>query len=136
MIFVFPIPLFTIDVVAPETVVLDCNNPPDAVTVAIPPLIVTSRPVPKSTVLADPTGVVLSLILIPSPGCAGRLISAEPSIAGSAPVSCPDGMFVSPEPDPENEDAVIIPDVFILIVPDTALDIPAVVAYATEAVET
>lgn len=36
---------------------------------------------------------------------------------------------MSPEPEPENDDAVIIPEVLILIVADTALDIPAVVAY-------
>jgi len=33
---VLPIPLLTIDVVEPETMVLDCKEPPDALTVAMP----------------------------------------------------------------------------------------------------
>jgi hypothetical protein len=106
---VFPIPLFTIEVVTPVTVVLDCKEPPEAVIVAIPELNVTSSPVPKLTVTADPTGVLSSLIAIPVPA-AVTFNNAEPSIAGSDPVNCPAGRLVSPEPDPENDDAVTIPE--------------------------
>ena len=111
----------------PDTVVLDCKEPPDAVIVAIPELNVTSSPVPKLTVVADPTDALSSRIAIPVPA-AVTFRSAEPSIAGNVPVSCPAGRFVRPDPDPENDDAVMMPVVLILIVPDTALDIPAVVA--------
>ena len=114
-----------IDVVTPDTVVLDCKDPPDAVIVAIPELNATSRPVPKLIVVADPTGVLSSRTAIPVP-TAVTLRSAEPSIAGNVPVSCPAGRFVRLDPEPENDDAVMMPVVLILIVPDTALDIPAV----------
>ena len=94
----------------------------------IPALNVTSSPVPKLTVTADPTFTLSSSTTIPVPA-AVTLSSAEPSIAGNVPVSCPAGRLVRFAPDPENEVAVMIPVVLILIVPDTALDIPAVVAY-------
>jgi hypothetical protein len=103
--FVLPIPRFVIDVVTPETVVLDCREPPDAVIVAIPALNVTSSPVPKLTVTADPTFTLSSSTTIPVPA-AVTLSSAEPSIAGNVPVSCPAGR-VRFAPDPENEVAVM-----------------------------
>jgi hypothetical protein len=122
-ILVFPIPLFVIEVVTPDTVVLDCNEPPDAVIVAIPALNVTSSPVPKSIVVAEPTFTALSLTATPVPD-AVTFSRAEPSIAGSAPVSCPEGRFVSPEPDPENDDAVMIPLVLIFTVEINEDEIP------------
>ena len=67
VISVLPIPLFVIEVVTPVTVILDCKEPPDEVIVAIPELKVTSRPVPKLTVTADPTFTLSSLTTIPVP---------------------------------------------------------------------
>ena len=135
-ILTFPIALSARDDVTPETTVLDFKDPPKVVIVAIPALNTTSSPVPKSTVLADPILTPSSSTTIPFPGCAGKLSNKLPSIAGNAPSSCPDGRLVSPEPDPENCDAVIIPEVLISMVSDTELEIPATDAYATEAVET
>ena len=64
---VLPIPRFGIEVVTPLTVVLDCKEPPDDEMVAIPELKVTSSPVPKLTVTADPTFTLSSLTTIPVP---------------------------------------------------------------------
>ena len=111
--FVLPIPRFVIDVVTPETVVLDCREPPDAVIVAIPALNVTSSPVPKLTVTADPTFTLSSSTTIPVPA-AVTLSSAEPSSAGNVPVSCPAGRFVRLDPEPTNDYAVMIPVEIIL----------------------
>ena len=73
----------------------------DDVTVTTPADIgVTSKPAEKSIVAAAPTATPLSLTSIPDP-TAVTPVSAEPSRAGSAPVSCPAGNPVSPAPDPE-----------------------------------
>lgn len=84
---VLPIPLIAIDVVNPITVVLDCKEPPDDVTVTTPAETgETSIPVPKLTVPAVPTKDPSSSTSIPVPA-ATTPVNAEPSIAGSAPVS-------------------------------------------------
>ena len=85
--------------------------PPEAVIVAIPELNVTSSPVPKLTVVADPIFELSSRIATPVP-TAVTLRSAEPSIAGNVPVSCAAGRFVRLDPDPENDDAVATPETF------------------------
>jgi len=88
--------------------------PPVAVidTVAIPEEKVAVTPVPtKLIVLAVPMVVPSSLITIPVPE-ATIPVSAEPSRAGSAPVSCPAGIPVRPDADPEKDDAVTTPEAF------------------------
>jgi len=128
-IFVLPIPLLAIDVVTPVTTTLDCNEPPDEVTVTTPAETgETSNPEPKLIVPAVPTIALSSLISIPVPD-AITPNNALPSRAGSAPTKDPELRLVRFAPEPENDAAVIKPTVLILIVVETALDIPAVVAY-------
>jgi hypothetical protein len=99
------------------------------VIVAIPEAKLTLKFAPKSIVPAVPTRDPSSLITIPEL-LAVTPVRALPSIAGSAPVSCPAGMLVSPAPEPENDVAVTTP--ITLTLPDTvSLDVAFVVPIPT-----
>jgi len=87
----------------------------------------TDRLDPKLIIPAVPTVVPSSLTMTPAPTPI-RLVRAEPSIAGRAPVSCPAGIPVRPIPDPENDVALTMPDVphMVTAAPTlTVFDVPS-----------
>ena len=97
----------------------------------------TSVPSPTVEFVLNDAEVVIPLTLRvvndPFAGrdAAGRLVRALPSIAGNVPVSCPAGIFVSPEPEPENDVAVTtpatrIPPGPIVVIPATLSSSPMV----------
>jgi len=109
---VTPVTFRLVNVEVPDVLIPAILPPPDAVTVTIPADTAdTVKLSPKSMVPAVPTTVPLSLTMTPEPDPI-TLISADPSIAGRFPVSCPAGIPVRPIPDPENEDAVTTPEEF------------------------